>query len=511
MALLDLLTSDVFNNGINQDSFGNPLVDEIGNPITYRNTNLSYGGPSKNINFNNRDGKQQPLYHLLDRVTWSDDSDGRLTNPDLRGGDHGGNTLNDFILRGGTNSYFEIRALDVRRITNFLFSFPQGVNFDLRQVALQLLNPQENQRTWLPSNTLASVAAAGITSFKRTGLLPEPVDTNYNAGIEAPGFLSGITNAFGGGYLDLIPKLDNNLPKDVHNNYGLPITFESSTGGSQSKLINKIIDNPFGKKADYDANIKREEGKEDTIVDINVYDKVNFQDVIKSNSYNYTISDSGEKDFVPFKFEVVDSDNPKISDFIVFRAFIENLSDDYRADHNEINFNGRGESFYTYKGFKRSINIEFKIVAFSRHEMKPLYRKLNYLAAQTAPNYSSMGRIRTPYMKVTVGDYFYRIPGILNSVNVRWNKNYPWEIRLDEEKDSDMLRVPQMLDVGMTFTPIHSFTPTNSIRTPYLGIGGESDMRGITHHYEKTNWLSKGATSFNPLEGENEVTETEVK
>ena len=44
MALLDLLTSDVFNNGINQDSFGNPLVDEIGNPITYRNTNLSYGG-----------------------------------------------------------------------------------------------------------------------------------------------------------------------------------------------------------------------------------------------------------------------------------------------------------------------------------------------------------------------------------------------------------------------------------------------------------------------------------
>ena len=55
--------------------------------------------------------------------------------------------------------------------------------------------------------------------------------------------------------------------------------------------------------------------------------------------------------------------------------------------------------------------------------MKPLYRKLNYLVAQTSPNYSNFGRLRTPYMKLTVGDYFYRIPGILNSISTQWNKN----------------------------------------------------------------------------------------
>ena len=50
--------------------------------------------------------------------------------------------------------------------------------------------------------------------------------------------------------------------------------------------------------------------------------------------------------------------------------------------------------------------------------MKPLYQKLNFLAAQTAPNYSSKGRIRTPYIRLTMGDYLSRVPGILTSVGI---------------------------------------------------------------------------------------------
>ena len=105
--------------------------------------------------------------------------------------------------------------------------------------------------------------------------------------------------------------------------------------------------------------------------------------------------------------------------------------------------------------------------------MKPLYQKLNYLAAQTAPNYSpTMGRIRTPYMKLTVGDYFSRIPGVVNSVNIIWQKDYPWEISYDSTgKDIGMLQLPHVLDVTLTFTPIHSFTPSNSAtKSPYIGI-----------------------------------------
>ena len=168
------------------------------------------------------------------------------------------------------------------------------------------------------------------------------------------------------------------------------------------------------------------------------------------------------------------------SNVMLFRAFINDISDNFSAEHNEFKYNGRGEPFYIYNKFNRKISLSFKIAAQSRWEMKPLYQKLNYLAAQTAPNYSPQGRIRTPYMYLTVGDWVSRVPGVLNSVNLRWAKEYPWEIALDRKslegkkdpKDKDMLVLPHILDVSINFQPIHSFIPNNQITTPFIGIDG---------------------------------------
>ena len=105
--------------------------------------------------------------------------------------------------------------------------------------------------------------------------------------------------------------------------------------------------------------------------------------------------------------------------------------------------------------------------------MKPLYRKLNYLVAQTAPNYSEVnGRIRTPFMKLTVGDYFKRVPGMLTSAVISWNKEYSWEIKNHPDWDNDMKVLPHILDVSINFQPIHSFIPNNQITTPFIGIDG---------------------------------------
>jgi len=103
--------------------------------------------------------------------------------------------------------------------------------------------------------------------------------------------------------------------------------------------------------------------------------------------------------------------------------------------------------------------------------MKPLYKKINYLAAQTAPGYSGL-RMTTPYMRLTVGDWISRVPGVLNSVNLSWQTDYSWEIKLDpDDQDSEMLMLPHVLDVSVKFTPIHDFAPSNGLNvSPYLGI-----------------------------------------
>ena len=101
--------------------------------------------------------------------------------------------------------------------------------------------------------------------------------------------------------------------------------------------------------------------------------------------------------------------------------------------------------------------------------MKPLYQKLNYLASNTAPEYSDQGRIRTPFMRVTVGDYFYRIPGVLGSLTITWMKDYPWEINLEESEE--VLVLPHVLDVAVQFKPVHDFLPQKSIdKSPFIGV-----------------------------------------
>ena len=153
--------------------------------------------------------------------------------------------------------------------------------------------------------------------------------------------------------------------------------------------------------------------------------------------------------------------------------------DDYNASHNEIKFNGRGESFYTYNKFKRTVNISFKVAAQSVFEMKPIYQKLNYLAAQTAPSYSlNSGRIMTPFMRLTMGDYFNRLPGVLSSVGIQWQKDYPWEIN---QEGSRFLKIlPHVLDVSVSFLPIHDFVPnSNFTSSPFIGINGGGYFYGF--------------------------------
>ena len=108
--------------------------------------------------------------------------------------------------------------------------------------------------------------------------------------------------------------------------------------------------------------------------------------------------------------------------------------------------------------------------------MRPLYKKLNYLLSNTAPEYSSVGRMRTPFIKLTVGDWCSRLPGVLNTIALSWQKDYPWD--LGEGSNSSGLILPHVLDVNVQFTPIHQFMPEKShpssedntkfINTPFI-------------------------------------------
>ena len=208
---------------------------------------------------------------------------------------------------------------------------------------------------------------------------------------------------------------------------------------------------------------------EDGTLNYNVYqenriDKLNALDIFETRGQAAL---PGLRDLIRFRFEAVHTEDPNKSDIIAFRAFLSNFGDSFSANHNTYKYNGRGEEFYTYNSFNRSINLSFKIAAQSRHEMMPLYRKLNYLVSNTAPEYSSIGRMRTPFMRLTVGAWCDRLPGLLKSVNLKWQTNYTWEIAIDSPEggmDSHMLVLPHVLDVSVNYQPIHNFLPEKFIK-----------------------------------------------
>jgi hypothetical protein len=425
------------------------------------------------------DGDERPI--LGERVTF--DITNENANPTFRGIggmeglgiSHGKTNVIDSFIRGGAETAFNRRAIDVDRIGKFLLT-TQGKQFLATQAALQLLNPYPQKIYNLGVNTLASVAAAGVLNIKRGGLLP----------FDIPGVKDDYLSIVGGG---------KKKSKTREIRYGLGDPGKPSSKNILDKLIGDL--NPLkSKKYDgYDVVIK--EG----------FDKVNAMKVFTLVDY---ISDfiTDSRDFIPFRFEVHNPETPgRIGNkIIVFRAFLDSISDDYSANHNTYKYNGRGEEFYTYNKFARKIQVSFKIAAQSRSELMPLYEKLNYLVAQTAPNYSTTGRIRTPWMFLTVGDWFSRIPGLLTSVNLSWQKDYPWEIKsgsnlegeaieiegnikevkkqekLEKRKqefdgdiieDNELQRLPHVLDVSINFQPIHDFTPNNSNGAfgKFIGLG----------------------------------------
>jgi len=139
--------------------------------------------------------------------------------------------------------------------------------------------------------------------------------------------------------------------------------------------------------------------------------------------------------------------------------------------------------------------------------MKPLYRKLNYLASTTAPTYSNDGRMRGTFVRVNIGSLISNVPGFFNSIVLSWNKEYPWEIAMDSPEngaDSDMIVVPHILDVQCTFTPIHDFIPSTSIFKNFIGSNAKGwfneglymgqDNRSILPN-ERTN----GVQNNNPI------------
>ena len=186
----------------------------------------------------------------------------------------------------------------------------------------------------------------------------------------------------------------------------------------------------------------------------------NFSKVPVEGDLGYKISDdlSDELSLIPF---CITSINPEERTYLNFEANLESYDDSYSGNWSGAQYVGRGEQFYTYTGFTRDINFAFKVVARKADDLRYIYSKLNVLCSSTAPTYDGGNYfMRGTLGSITIGDLVSNQVGFFKSVKISWKTDYPWEIgnvhsSWKGQIGTKIIRVPHLLDVSVSFTPIH--------------------------------------------------------
>jgi hypothetical protein len=258
----------------------------------------------------------------------------------------------------------------------------------------------------------------------------------------------------------------------------VPIISSTALSGlprNLKELENEDLGLPIVKGIGRVGSRTREERKELFNEKFQTRDYINYTSLLKKENDDIVNTDGNVeflgleeigKDLVNFRFESIDNDSPENSIFILFRSFLSSITDNYSPTWNPHKYLGRGEKVYTYSGFDRSISFSFKTAVQTREETKPIIQKLNFLASNTAPDFNTAGRMRGPFMRLTIGDYFVSLPGFISSLTYTIDDSSPWEVALYEYEGLDERQLPHIINVQVSYTPIHDFLPrkgTNNV------------------------------------------------
>jgi hypothetical protein len=237
---------------------------------------------------------------------------------------------------------------------------------------------------------------------------------------------------------------------------------------------------------------------------------INHNLVYEKGAYNNP-NLPGTDDLIEFYFSsiVLDGHNYCPAEVIVFRAIFDSITDNHKPSWSPVKYMGRGDPLYTYDGYERDVSFNFTVHIGSRDEMKSSWRKLNYLAGYTAPEYTKSGYIRAPLCRLNIGNLFRKMPGYISSLSYtfdntngtwetaqlygdRYNANTPQSI-IDESKPG-VLQLPKTIQVACSFVPIGVYRPEKyGVFYPLYDDrepDGTIENGLIPLNMEKVNWMN---------------------
>ena len=258
--------------------------------------------------------------------------------------------------------------------------------------------------------------------------------------------LSDNSNAFSGKII-----ADNTDALSYENN-----NLENKKGFGQQGKVGADRSNPlefFAASKDYGRDVTRRPWAAN--IDKFRGDKITALDIVQSNTALTPAQVySDERDQIEFYFE----DGDQGTNVMVFRCTMTGFSDSFSPGWSRIDIMGRPDGAYLYSSFERQVSFTFTAAATSRTEMIPMWRKLNYLASYTMPDFRAGGRPSGPFMRLTIGNLFKNTPGFINSLSYTIPDEATWDVDANN-RDGEGKQLPNIVEVSVGFTVIADFRP----------------------------------------------------
>ena len=144
-----------------------------------------------------------------------------------------------------------------------------------------------------------------------------------------------------------------------------------------------------------------------------------------------------------------------------FKAFIENIADNFKPKWNDVVYVGRPDTFRIYTGLTRTISLTFLLVDFDGYSA--IWNQTNQIAQYCSPSFTSDGKMVSPVLRLNVLDLFNEV-GYIDDLTIGIEKEYPWDLnpKQNPEGKYDVSVKPMVASITITFQSMMDRLPSDT-------------------------------------------------
>ena len=371
---------------------------------------------------------------------------------------------------GGRDLPIARLVTDALRVGSFLSS-PAGIAFGLKQ-------------NFLGANSM--VQYMGIDgelyqSKQRFKSAYNPLSTLIQTGLRAGGFplaltdrtepdLSSIDGLMPGVDLSFLNsteygRVGDTVSNDINRTFTDGDAIDPGSNGNQIGFGDKLKE--FGNKLK--SNLTGAASKITPTNYGDLFTQIPFSDNINNKTLQDAYGEDGAnkiesaKNGMPFYFK-----DMRTNAYILFRAYLEGISENISPSYTPHNYIGRSEPVYVYERAEREINFTLKLVAQNSGELNAIYKKMDRLTSLCYPQYENDdygNRMKPPLTKLRLGEMFgtrdNELMGYIKSLSYSVEQSSTWESQPGR-------RVPRHITATIGYQVIHANVP--NLETKFYGI-----------------------------------------